>query len=105
MKKILFVCVDNAGRSQMTEAFFKKYLPAGFQSVSAGTKPAVKVNPIVVQAMKEIGVDIDNKSPQNISQQMIDEAQISVNMGCMDKESSFIHFTSFPSLIRILLGT
>ena len=87
MKKILFVCVENAGRSQMAEAFFKKYLPVGFQPVSAGTKPAVKVNPIVVQTMKEIGIDIDNKSPQNISQQMIDEAQISINMGCMDKES------------------
>ncbi|MDH3781033.1 MAG: arsenate reductase ArsC [Nitrosopumilus sp.] len=87
MKKILFVCVENAGRSQMAEAFFKKYLPSGFQPISAGTKPAAKVNPIVVQTMKEIGIDIDNKSPQNISQQMIDEAQISVNMGCMDKES------------------
>jgi len=87
MKKILFVCVENAGRSQMAEAFFKKYLPSGFQPISAGTKPAAKVNPIVVQAMKEIGIDIDNKSPQNISQQMIDEAQISINMGCMDKES------------------
>ena len=87
MKKILFVCVENAGRSQMAEAFFKKYLPSGFQPISAGTKPAAKVNPIVVQAMKEIGIDINNKSPQNISQQMIDEAQISINMGCMDKES------------------
>ena len=87
MKKILFVCVENAGRSQMAEAFFKKYLPSGFQPISAGTKPATKVNPIVVQAMKEIGIDIDNKSPQNISQQIIDEAQISINMGCMDKES------------------
>ena len=87
MKKILFVCVENAGRSQMAEAFFKKYLPSGFQPISAGTKPAAKVNPIVVQTMKEIGIDIDNKSPQNISQQMIDEAQISINMGCMDKES------------------
>jgi len=87
MKKILFVCVENAGRSQMAEAFFKKYLPSGFQPISAGTKPAAKVNPIVVQAMKEIGIDIDNKSPQNISQQMIDEAQISINMGCMYKES------------------
>ena len=87
MKKILFVCVENAGQSQMAEAFFKKYLPAGFQSVSAGTKPTVKVNPIVVQAMKEIGVDIENTSPKNISQQMIDDAQFAVNMGCMDKES------------------
>lgn len=87
MKKILFVCVENAGRSQMAEAFFKKYLPSGFQPMSAGTKPAVRVNPIVIQAMKEVGIDIENNSPQNISQQMIDEAEIAVNMGCMDKES------------------
>ena len=87
MKKILFVCVENAGRSQMAEAFFKKYLPSGFQPISAGTKPAERVNPIVIQAMKEVGIDIKNNSPQNISQQMIDEAEIAVNMGCIDKES------------------
>ena len=87
MKKILFVCVENAGRSQMAEAFFKKYLPSGFQPISAGTKPAAKVNPIVVQAMREVGINIKGNSPQNISQKMMDEAQILVNMGCMDKES------------------
>jgi len=87
MKKILFVCVENAGRSQMAEAFFKKYLPSGFQPISAGTKPATKVNPTVVQAMKEVGINIENNPPQNISQQMIDDAEIAVNMGCMDKES------------------
>jgi protein-tyrosine-phosphatase len=64
MKKILFVCVENAGRSQVTEAFFNKYLPAGFRPVSAGTEPTVKVNLIVVQAMKGIGVDIDDTSPK-----------------------------------------
>jgi len=87
MKKILFVCVENAGRSQMAEAFFKKYLPSGFQPTSAGTKPAAKVNPIVVQAMKEVGIDIECNSPQSISQQIIEETEIAVNMGCMDKES------------------
>ena len=87
MKKILFICVENAGRSQMAEAFFKKYLPSGFQSISAGTKPATKINPVVVQAMREVGINIENNSPQNISQQMIDEAEIAVNMGCVNKES------------------
>jgi protein-tyrosine-phosphatase len=87
MKKILFVCVENAGRSQMAEAFFRKYLPIGFEPISAGTKPAVNVNPVVVQVMKEVGVDIENNSPKNISQQMIDDAEKAVNMGCMDKES------------------
>ena len=71
----------------MAEAFFRKYLPSEFQPISAGTKPATKINPIVVQAMKEVGINIENNSPQNISQQMLDEAEITVNMGCMDKES------------------
>ena len=87
MKKVLFVCVENAGRSQMAEAFFRKYLPSGFEPISAGTKPAEKVNPIVIQAMKEVDIDIETQFPQSISKQMIDEAEKSVNMGCMDKES------------------
>ena len=86
-KKVLFVCVENAGRSQMAEAFFRKYLPSGFEPVSAGTMPAAKINPTVAQAMKEIGVDIEKNSPKSISQEMIDEAKTAINMGCMDKES------------------
>ena len=86
-KKILFVCVENAGRSQMAEAFFRKYLPSGFEPISAGTMPAAKINPIVAQAMKEIGIDIEKNSPQSISQEMIDGAETAVNMGCIDKES------------------
>ncbi len=86
-KKILFVCVENAGRSQMAEAFFRKYLPSGFEPISAGTMPAAKINPIAAQAMKEIGIDIEKNSPQSISQEMIDGAETAVNMGCMDKES------------------
>ena len=86
-KKILFVCVENAGRSQMAEAFFRKYLPSVFEPVSAGTMPAAKINPTVAQAMKEIGIDIEKNSPQSISQEMIVEAKTAVNMGCMDKEA------------------
>lgn len=80
MEKILFVYVENAVRSQMAEAFLK-YLSLEFQPISEGTKYVAKVNLIVIQAVKEISIDIDNKSPQNISQQMIDEAQILVNIG------------------------
>ncbi|MDO8640311.1 MAG: arsenate reductase ArsC [Nitrosarchaeum sp.] len=87
MKKILFVCVENAGRSQMAEAFFRKYMPKGFEAISAGTKPSTKVNPIVLQAMKEIGIDIENQTPKHISQQIISESDKAINMGCMDKES------------------
>jgi len=56
-KKILFVCLENAGRSQMAEGFFRKYAPQ-FDVSSAGTQPKSQLNPIVVQAMTEIGIDI-----------------------------------------------
>ncbi|MBI5860479.1 MAG: arsenate reductase ArsC [Nitrosarchaeum sp.] len=87
MKKILFICVENAGRSQMAEAFFRKHMPKGFEAISAGTKPSTQVNPIVLQAMKEIGIDLENQIPKHISQQIIDESEKAINMGCMDKES------------------
>ena len=87
MKKILFVCVENAGRSQMAEAFFRKYMPKGFEAISAGTSPSPQVNPIVTQAMNEIGIDIENQTPKHISQQIIDESEKAINMGCIDKES------------------
>lgn len=87
MKKILFVCVENAGRSQMAEAFFKKFMPKGFEVISAGTKPSDKVNPIVLQAMIEIGIDMKNQTPKTISQQIISESEKTVNMGCIDQES------------------
>ncbi len=86
-KKILFVCVENAGRSQMAEAFFKKFMPKGFEVISAGTKPSDKVNPIVLQAMNEIGIDMQNQTPKTISQQIISESEKAVNMGCIDQES------------------
>ena len=87
MKKILFVCVENAGRSQMAEAFFRKYMSKGFEAISAGTKPSMHVKPIVLQSMKEIGIDIENQTPKNISQQIIDESEQAINMGCIDNES------------------
>ena len=87
MKKILFVCVENAGRSQIAEGFFRKYAPEGFVAVSAGTKPADNLNPIAVEVMKEVGIDISQQKSKLISNEMIDEAESVVNMGCMDKES------------------
>ena len=71
----------------MAEAFFRKYMPKGFEAISAGTKPSDQVNPIVLQVMKEIGIDIENQTPKHISQQIIDESEKTINMGCMDKES------------------
>lgn len=86
-KDILFVCVENAGRSQMAEAFFTKFAEGKFNVISAGTTPSAKVNPIVEQVMKEIGIDISSQLPKTISNSMIDNSFKTVNMGCMDKES------------------
>jgi protein-tyrosine-phosphatase len=63
-KAILFVCVENAGRSQMAEALFQKYAPKGYNAISAGTRPSPEVNPVVVQTMKEVGIDISEKKPK-----------------------------------------
>ncbi|MFQ5497178.1 MAG: low molecular weight phosphatase family protein [Nitrosopumilus sp.] len=86
-ENILFVCVENAGRSQMAEAFFKKYASKKFNVTSAGTIPSPQVNPIVIQVMKEIGIDLDDHSPKLLSRPMIENSTKTVNMGCMDKES------------------
>ena len=86
-RDILFVCVENAGRSQMAEAFFRKFTEGKFNVNSAGTVPSGNLNPIVVQVMKEIGIDMTSQSPKTISNSMIDNSFKTVNMGCMDKES------------------
>lgn len=86
MKKILFVCVENAGRSQMAEAFFRKHTSNKFHVSSAGTKPSSSINPVVVEAMNEIGIDLQNNIPKSLTNEMLSDA-IAVNMGCMDKES------------------
>mgnify|MGYP005635118013 FL=1 len=93
-KNILFVCVENAGRSQMAEAFFKKYAGDKFDAVSAGTSPSFKLNPLVIQVMKEIGIDMTAQFPKELSDSMITNSSKTVNMGCMDKESCpalFVH--------------
>ena len=86
-KNVLFVCVENAGRSQMAEAFFKKYAKNQFNVISAGTSPSSHLNPIVVSVMNEHGIDLENQKPQLLSSSMIENSNKTVNMGCMDKES------------------
>lgn len=86
-KKILFVCVENAGRSQMAEGFFRKYAPTGYEPYSAGTKPTGAINPLAIQAMKESGIDITIQTPKTITDSMIKQASKVINMGCMDRES------------------
>ncbi|MGI0094001.1 MAG: arsenate reductase ArsC [Nitrosotalea sp.] len=84
-KKILFVCVENAGRSQMAEGFFRKYAPNGYESISAGTKPTHQINPVAVEAMKEVGIDLGTQKPKMLTSEIIQDSVLSVNMGCMDK--------------------
>ena len=87
MKKVLFVCVENAGRSQMAEGFFRKIAPDAYQGISAGIKPVSEINPLAIQAMKEVDIDISQNQSKLITNEMISESNSVVNMGCMDKES------------------
>jgi protein-tyrosine-phosphatase len=86
-KSILFVCVENAGRSQMAESFFNKYAPKGYEAISAGTKPVSQINPIAVEVMREAGIDISNQKSKELTEDMIRNSSNIVNMGCMEKES------------------
>jgi protein-tyrosine-phosphatase len=80
-KVILFVCVENAGRSQMAEGFFnRKYAPRGYKAISAGTRPASQINPLALQAMKEVGINISNQKSKIITEDMIRSSAKSVNM-------------------------
>ncbi len=78
-KSVLFVCIENAGRSQMAEAFADKL---GLDASSAGTAPASKVNPIVVMVMREKGVDLSSKTPRILTPEMISQASLVVTIGC-----------------------
>jgi protein-tyrosine-phosphatase len=82
MKRVLFVCVENAGRSQIAEAFAKHYGKGKIEAQSAGTMPSKEVNPIVVQVMREKGIDISNNKPKLINNQMVQEADKIIVMGC-----------------------
>jgi arsenate reductase len=78
-REILFVCVENAGRSQMAQAFAEKH---GMKSSSGGTSPATRLNPVVVDAMKEKGMDISKNFPKLVTPEMIHRATLVVTMGC-----------------------
>jgi protein-tyrosine-phosphatase len=82
VRSILFVCIENAGRSQIAEAFGKYYGKDKLIISSAGNKPSAKVNPMVVQAMNEKGIDISRNKPKLITAQMAMEADLIVTMGC-----------------------
>lgn len=82
--RVLFVCIENAGRSQMAEAFGRKY---GLDCSSAGTFPSEKVNPDVVEAMKEKGIDMSGRKPATMTDEMVNRADLVVIMGCSVEEA------------------
>ncbi|MDO8716436.1 MAG: arsenate reductase ArsC [Dehalococcoidales bacterium] len=81
MKTVLFVCVHNAGRSQMAEAFFNHLAKGRAQAYSAGTQPS-SLNPVVVEAMRETGIDISKNRPKLMTWEMAEQADRVITMGC-----------------------
>lgn len=81
-KTVLFVCTHNSGRSQMAEAFFNRYAPIDVRAISAGSQPAERLNPTVVAAMLEAGIDISSQHPKLLTVDMLDSADIVITMGC-----------------------
>jgi len=86
-KTVLFVCVQNSARSQIAEGFFKKYARGNMTCISAGTIPTDSVNPNAVAVMEEVGIDIITKRPKLLTSEMIVQASMIINMGCMDNDS------------------
>jgi arsenate reductase (thioredoxin) len=82
MKTILFVCVHNSGRSQMAEALFNQMARGKAQALSAGTQPGDSINPVVVEAMKEVGIDISKNKPKMLTLEMVEKADRMITMGC-----------------------
>jgi arsenate reductase len=81
-KAVLFVCVHNSGRSQIAEAFFNKLARGKALALSAGTQPANEVNPVVVEAMREAGINISGNNPKMLTMDMVEKAERMITMGC-----------------------
>jgi arsenate reductase len=85
MDKVLFACVHNAGRSQMSAAWFNKLCdPAKAVAISAGTEPGERVHPEVIRVMREEGMDLAEINPQFLSEELARQASLLVTMGCGD---------------------
>jgi arsenate reductase len=84
MARVLFVCTQNAGRSQMSEALFARVANGEHQARSAGTKPAEQIHPTVVEAMRELGIELGGRRPQPLTDELTMWADIVVTMGCGD---------------------
>jgi arsenate reductase len=83
MKTVLFACIHNAGRSQMAAAMFNALADkTKAQAISAGTEPGPRVHPEVLQAMREVGVDLEGVSPRKLTDELAKESAILITMGC-----------------------
>lgn len=86
MKKVVFACVHNAGRSQMAAAFFDGVAdPSKARAMSAGTRPGPRVHPEVLEAMGEIGIDLSNATPRLLDDEVARDAALLITMGCGDE--------------------
>ena len=86
MKTVIFACVHNAGRSQMSAAFFNQLVdPAKARAISAGTQPATRVHPEVLETMREIGIDLSAATPTKLTAELAQGAELLVTMGCGDE--------------------
>jgi arsenate reductase len=81
MTNVLFVCVQNAGRSQMAQAFYER---RGGSARSAGSNPADELHPVVVDTMAEVGIDLDGRTPRRLEHEDVEWADLVVTMGCGD---------------------
>jgi arsenate reductase len=85
MSTVLFVCLHNAGRSQMSQALFDQAADGRHTALSAGTTPAEHVHPEVVQAMRELGIELSDRRPRLLTRELAEQADIVVTMGCGDQ--------------------
>jgi arsenate reductase len=85
MANVLFVCVHNAGRSQISRALFERAAAGRHAADSAGTQPEEALHPEVIEAMAEIGIDLRRRRPQLLSREMAEWADVVVTMGCGDE--------------------
>jgi arsenate reductase (thioredoxin) len=85
MATVLFVCLHNAGRSQMSAALFERAADGRHAALSAGTIPAERVHPEVVQVMSELGIDLSGRMPRLLTRELAERADVVVTMGCGDE--------------------
>ena len=82
--QVLFVCVHNAGRSQMAAAFLSRLGDGRVDVRSAGSTPAEEIHPVVVRAMGEVGIDLSSERPKRIDDEVVRESDVVITMGCGD---------------------